>query len=145
MVNYAQQSIDGYKNLVAKNESEMKPTLLTKLDHTGREGLSDIEIRKNMQVYITFGSDTMAMNLCYLLYRVSRDPGICKRLVAEVSLPEKFTYKTPRDLPYLNQVIDKTLRLYSAVASALARAVLQEGTNLLGHHRMGDVFPEPDK
>lgn len=138
-----------------------KPTLLTKLFDAGEEGLSDPEIRDEAQGYIVAGSDTTAVTLTYLVYSVCRDEKIRNRLVDEVaSLPEGFTEKDARELPYLEQVINETLRLYSAIPAALPREVPPEGAHLAGYqlpggvtvstqaysfHRDQTIFPEPEK
>lgn len=157
---YAQQSIDRYKRVIAESD-DPKPTLFTKLYNAGKDGLSDIEIRNDAQAYIVAGSDTTAITLTYLVYSVCKDVNVREKLVAEVaSLPEGYTDKALRDLPYLNQVIDETLRLHTVVSMGLPRIVPREGANLSGYqlpggiavatqayslHRKEDIFPEPYK
>lgn len=160
MTSYAKQSIERYKRVITESDNP-KPTLFTKLYNAGKEGLSDVEIRNEARVYIIAGSDTTAVTLTYLVYAVCRDTSVREKLVAEVaSLPENFTDRSLRDLLYLNQVIDETLRLHSSVPTGLPRVVPQEGANLLGYqlpggvtvatqayslHRKEDIFPEPDR
>ncbi|EYE97982.1 cytochrome P450 [Aspergillus ruber CBS 135680] len=157
---YAQQSIDRYKRVISESD-DPKPTLFTKLYNAGKDGLSDIEIRNDAQAYIVAGSDTTAITLTYLVYSVCRDVNIREKLVAEVaSLPEGYTDRALRDLPYLNQVIDETLRLHTVVSIGLPRVVPREGANLSGYqlpggvtvttqayslHRKEDIFSEPYK
>ncbi|KAL1966540.1 hypothetical protein VTN77DRAFT_4462 [Rasamsonia byssochlamydoides] len=158
--NYAQQSIERYRKLIALDPTA-KSTLLTKLFNAEEDGLSDTEIRNQAQGYIVAGSDTTAVTLTYLVYSVCRDKTIRDRLVAEVSsLAEDFTEKDIRELPYLNQVINETLRLYSAVPSALPRVVPPERAYLAGYqlpagvtvstqaysfHRDPRIFPDPER
>lgn len=157
---YAQQSIDRYKRVIEESD-DPKPTLFTKLYNAGKDGMSDVEIRNDAQAYIVAGSDTTAITLTYLVYSVCKDVNVREKLVAEVaSLPEKYTDRALRDLPYLNQVIDETLRLHTVVSMGLPRVVPQEGANLSGYqlpggvavatqayslHRKEDIFPEPYK
>lgn len=104
------------------------------------------------------GSDTTAITLTYLVYEVCKHANIRARLVDEVtSLPEAFTDRMTRDLPYLHQVINETLRLYSVVQFGLPRILPSEGAGFLGYrlpggvnvatqayslHRREDIFPD---
>lgn len=161
MGKYAQQSIERYKNLISINPEDPKPTLFTKLFNAGEGGLTDFEIRLEAGGHITAGSDTTAITLTYLVYAVCGHREVQEKLVTEVaSLPESFVDNDVRDLPYLNQVINETLRLYPAVPGALPRAVPQEGANLAGYqlpggvtvstqayslHRDPNIFPDPER
>ena len=161
MGQYSQQSIERYKNLIAANPIDPKPTLFTKLFNAGEGGLTDFEIRLEAGGYITAGSDTTAITLTYLVYAVCRHKEVQEKLVAELAhLPERFADQDVRDLPYLDQVINETLRLYPAVPGALPRAVPREGANLAGYHFPGgvtvstqayslhrdpSVFPDPER
>lgn len=133
--------------------------MFTKLFGAGENGLSDRAINEEAQTYIVAGSDTTAVTLTYLVYSLCRDDRIRKKLVAELAgLPESFTDRDLRDLPYLSQVIDETLRLYPAVPSALPRSVPPEGAQFNGYslpagctvssqayslHRNPKIFPDP--
>ncbi|KAK4697094.1 hypothetical protein P7C71_g942, partial [Lecanoromycetidae sp. Uapishka_2] len=161
MGSYAGQSIERYKTLIQKNPSNPKPTLFTKLFNAGEGGLTDFEIRLEAGGYITAGSDTAAVTLTYLVHAVCRKKEIQEKLVAEVgTLPDNFTNNDAKELPYLEQVINETLRLYPAVPGALPRAVPPEGANLAGYqfpggvtvstqayslHRDPDIFPDPER
>ena len=161
MGQYAAQSIERYKKLIAANPANPKPTLFTKVFNAGENGLTDAEIRLEAGGYIAAGSDTTAITLTYLVWAVSRDAQIRKKLVAELSnVPEKPEDADLKDLPYLNRVIHETLRLYPAVPGALPRAVPREGATLAGKrlpggvtvstqayslHRDPALFPEPEQ
>ena len=161
MGNYATQSIERYKALISADPKYPKPTLFTKLFNAGEKGLSDFEIRLEAGGYITAGSDTAAISLTYLVWAVCRDRVIQEKLVAEVgSLPEDFTDSDVKELPYVDQVINETLRMYPAVPGALPRAVPAESAHLAGYripggaivstqaysmHRNADIFPDPER
>jgi cytochrome P450 len=49
------------------NPENPEPTLFTKLDKAGEEGLNDVEIRNEARTYIIAGSDTTANTLNYLV------------------------------------------------------------------------------
>ena len=158
---YAAQSVERYKTLIAANPDNPKPTLFTNVFNAGKNRLSDFEIRLEASGYIIAGSDTTAITLTYLVWAVCRDRKVQEKLVAELaSLPEQLRDSDARDLPYLSQVVHETLRLYPAVPSALPRAVPQEGATLAGYqlpggttvstqayslHRDPTVFVDPDR
>ncbi|KAI0161033.1 cytochrome P450 [Hypoxylon sp. FL1284] len=123
--------------------------------------LSQQDLTNESQSYITAGTDTTAITLTYLIYSVSQDTGIHRKLMQELNtLPSDFNHRHLRDLPYLNRVIDETLRLYGAASGALPRVVPKEGDTLVGHyipggaivstqsytiHRDTKIFPNPEK
>ncbi|KAJ5514962.1 hypothetical protein N7463_004514 [Penicillium fimorum] len=156
---YAMQSVERYKKLVFQTPSDPKPTLFTKL-FDEKSGLSYSDIIQEAQGYIVAGSDTTAVTLTYLTYSVCRDSRVREKLVAKLTtLPEPVMDKSLRDLPYLNQIISETLRLYTAVPFGLPRLVPPEGAQFNGYnvpggitvstqayslHRDPAIFPEPD-
>ncbi|KAJ5036242.1 hypothetical protein NUH16_004112 [Penicillium rubens] len=156
---YAMQSVDRYKKLISQNPSNPKQTLFTKL-FDEKSGMSYSDIIQEARGYIVAGSDTTAVTLTYLTYSVCRDNRVREKLVAELAtIPEPVTDKSLRDLPYLNQVINETLRLYTAVPFGLPRLVPPEGARFNGYHVPGGttvstqayslhrdhaIFPDPD-
>jgi cytochrome P450 len=158
---YAEQSIQRYKRLLASDPVNTTPTLFAKLFRAGDEGMPDEEIRTEALAYIVAGSDTTANTLTYLIWSVCRDKGIRQALAEELSgLPEDFGDQHLKELPYLNRVIDETLRLYSAAPSGLPRTVPSGGVDLAGYflpggttvctqayslHRDPNIFPSPEK
>ena len=161
LVMYAAQCVERYTNNLSQNPSDAKPTLFTKLFDTEKSGLSTADIRQEAQAFIVAGSDTTAVTMTYLTYSVCNDSRVRDKLNAELdSVPDPITDKSLRDMPYLNQVISETLRLYTAVPAGLPRLVPEEGANFNGYHvpagitvatqsyslhRDPNVFPEPDK
>ncbi|KAJ5770903.1 uncharacterized protein N7511_002954 [Penicillium nucicola] len=157
---YAAQSVDRYRSLIAENPSDPKPTLLTKLFDTEKNGLTYEDIRQEAQGFIVAGSDTTAVTMTYLSYAVSNDSRVREKLVAELmGIPEPVRDKDLRYLPYLNNVITESLRLYTAVPFGLPRAVPTEGAEFCGYslpggitvstqshslHRDPSIFSDPD-
>lgn len=156
METYCAESVQQYRSLKIDDPNRI-PTLLTKFFETS---LSDAEVTDEAMNFIIAGSDTTATTLTYLVWAVCSNPSIKEALVSELtSLPSDFRDQDLRALPYLNQVIDETLRLYAATPSGLPRVSSQNST-LASHcipagttvttqayslHRDADIFPNPEK
>ncbi|KAL7800233.1 cytochrome P450 [Trichoderma ceciliae] len=161
MGRYANESIARYRYLLDSDPTSVKWTLFTKVfQENDKESLTLAEVRSNAAAYIIAGSDTTSVSLTYLVWCVCRDPKVKAALLEELrTLPADFNTSHLRDLSYLNQVIDETLRVYSAIQSALPRYVPDGGDDIAGYwlpggttvctqaysmHRNPSVFPEPD-
>lgn len=175
---YADDSISRHYKIVEEEGDDSKPTLLSKLYNN--EEMTSVEVRDAASSYIVAGSDTtvgfiravrsppdMLMNvsqantLTYLFYLVSAAPDIKARLLNELqTLPDGFVYEHVKSLPYLNKVIEETLRLYPAASGILPRVVPNGGVEMKGHYLPGGsvvgssayvlqrnpaVFPDPLK
>lgn len=162
MRRYANESLGRYKKLVEENPDKPFPTLFTRLFKGEEdESLTFKEIVDEAQTYIIAGTDTTAITLTYIVWRVCQSPKIKQRLVEELrQLPEGFQDHDAMKMPYLNQVIEESLRLHGAAPAGLPRMVPPEGATLAGHylpggsvvctqawslHRMEDVFPDPER
>lgn len=126
-----------------------------------KETLTMGEILNNARSYIIAGSDTTSNTLTYLIWSVCRDPDIKKQLLEELNmLSEDFTDRDLKALPYMNRVIDETLRLYSAAPGGLPRSVPEGGATFGKHwlpggtvvltqayslHRNEEAFPDAEK
>ena len=158
---YAEQSLRRSKNMTLADPTRVKRTLFTKLFSASEEGSLEFnEIICNAQAYIVAGSDTTANTLTYLVWAVCRHPSVKQELLNELKdLPEGFQDADLKNLPYLNQVINESLRLYGAAPSALPRVVPRNGAELGGYwlpegttvctqaftlHRDPSVFPDPE-
>lgn len=88
------------------------------------------------------GSDTTSNSSCALLYHVARTPGCLAKLQAELdgAMPAEVTvptYEMVRDLPYLHDVVQETLRVHSTSGIGLPREIpadAPQGVHLLGHY-----------
>lgn len=130
---WAVETIKSYKSLLA--EENPKPTLFTPLFDKGDKGFTDLQITHLAGSNITAGSHTTATVMTYTIWAICKHPSVRDRLVAEVAqLPDGFKHSDVRDLPYLNQVIKESVRLYAAVPSVLPRVTPQGGAELLGYH-----------
>ncbi|KAL3469060.1 cytochrome P450 [Aspergillus californicus] len=113
MVQYANEAIARYKKQLITNAENPRKSLFTRLYNATADGLTDAEIRDEALSFIIAGSDTTATTLTYLVWALCRHPHVKGPLLEEVlSLPADFTDRDTRQLPYLGQVINETLRLY---------------------------------
>jgi cytochrome P450 len=92
------------------------------------DNLSDEEVSLEAVMLVVAGSGTTAVTLTYLIWAVISHPQIQTRLEEEVaSLEKHFTDKKLETLPFLNAVIQETLRLYGAAPGSLPRTVPRGG------------------
>ncbi|KAF1942105.1 cytochrome protein [Clathrospora elynae] len=161
MNTYAVESIRRYEKAAKAEPHNPKPTLFTKMFNANEETLPHVEVVANAQAYIIAGSDTTASSLTYLVWAVCRDPSIKSRLAAELgALPDGVKDEDLKALPYLNQVIQETLRCYAAAPANLPRNVPAGGCEIDGYwmpegtevqtqaysmHRDPVVYPEPER
>lgn len=130
-------------------------------ESTLKDELSDDMISSEATNVILAGTDTTSVSLTYLIWCVLTHPHVNKTLQAELcTCSADPTAKELEALPYLNRVIDETLRLYSAVPASLPRETPATGAMLAGYHIPGGttvgtqaytfhrnpaVFPDPEK
>lgn len=161
VVAYSNDRMQRYLELADENPSAVKRTLFASLlkDGTKGMGLSDRDITVESQSYITAGTDTTAVTMTYFVYAVCSNEPIRAKLIKELeTLPADFTHRHVRDLPYLNCVLEETLRLWGATQGAMPRVVPPEGVTLGGYrlprgvivstqnyslHRDEEAFPDP--
>lgn len=157
---YAVQSLERQRDDILSGSEKANRTLFSKvLRANEEETLSFEEVVANSQSYIIAGSDTTSNTLTFLTWAVATRPAIRDRLIKELqTLPDNFTESHVRELKYLDNVINETLRLHSAAPSTLPRAVPQGGAQIGGYflaegttigtqaytmHRNPDTFPNP--
>jgi cytochrome P450 len=134
--------------------------LLEARDEDG-SALSAEEVRDQLMTLIFAGHDTSTSTLSFMLYELSRNPEPLARLQAELDRVLGGAVPTPaqleRELPYLEMVMDETLRLYPPAWIGPRRAV--RDFEFRGHtvpagahvnycswasHRLPEVFPDPE-
>ncbi len=74
-----------------------------------------------------------------LLYRLAEDPGRLEKVHAEVAAVDCSDDKILQKLPYLNGVINETLRLHPAVPTAGYRKTPKEGATKCGRSVPGET------
>jgi cytochrome P450 len=146
----------------ARGESgaDVLSMLLDAEDEDG-EGFTATELRDQLMHLLFGGHDTSSSTVSFLFYELARNPSVLSRLLAELDQTLGGRPPTVADLveslPYLQTVIDETLRLYPPVWFGPRRAVssfsfggytVPAGTHIIHSawvsHHLPDVFPNPE-
>jgi benzoate 4-monooxygenase len=105
------------------------------------EPLGFEELTAEALTQLIAGSDTTSNSSCALLYHVTKTPGVLEKLQAELDAATPDDAKVPsyeaiRNLPYLEAVINETLRHHSTSGIGLPRQVPADspGVTIRGHH-----------
>ncbi|SPO02042.1 probable benzoate 4-monooxygenase cytochrome P450 [Cephalotrichum gorgonifer] len=122
----------GRKDLLAR--------LMEGRDEKG-EPLGREELTAEALTQLIAGSDTTSNSSCALLYHVVRTPGVLRKLQEEIdaAIPDGTaipTYESVKNLPYLEMVINETLRHHSPSGIGLPREIPpnSRGVTLQGHY-----------
>ncbi|KAI0384769.1 cytochrome P450 [Hypomontagnella monticulosa] len=105
------------------------------------EPLGFEELTAEALTQLIAGSDTTSNSSCALLYHVARTPGVQQKLQAELdaAIPSPSTtvpeYDAIKNLPYLQNVINETLRIHSTSGIGLPREIPRDspGVTIRGH------------
>jgi benzoate 4-monooxygenase len=104
------------------------------------EKLGRAELTAEALTQLIAGSDTTSNTSCAILYWICKTPGVLQKLQKELdeAIPEGMeipTFDMVKDLKYLHNVINETLRIHSTSALGLPRLVPPgRGIDILGHH-----------
>ncbi|KAG8163382.1 hypothetical protein KVR01_006679 [Diaporthe batatas] len=182
MVEFARQRIEAFRARLAKDmvregsllKRVVETSVQTNLDNEGlgkteqdehrlTQPLTDLELMENAIVFIQAGSETSLSSSLYFLYEVDKHPAVKEKLVKEIreacssdtgTIPR---FESIQHLPYLNQVLDETLRLRGPIPVNLPR--ISPGKQIGGHfvpagtrvcnlayttHRDPAIFPDPE-
>jgi cytochrome P450 len=136
--------------------------LIDATDEDGQAALSDLQIRDEVMTLLFAGHDTTTSTIAFMFYELAHHPDVVDRLLAEQdaqlagNAPPTPSQLMGDGLPYLEQVLDETLRLYPPAWIGPRRSVAPFELN--GHtvpggafvnycswasHRLPDVFPDP--
>jgi cytochrome P450 len=138
---------------------DMLSDLMESRDEAGRP-LSDQEIADELTTILLAGHDTTVSLFSWMVMLLGQHPAVLDRVRAEQEALLDGRLPTPEDLramPYLDQVISETLRLYPPAWMGPRRCI--EGFSFAGHsipartrvsysewatHRLPHYFAEPD-
>jgi benzoate 4-monooxygenase len=111
------------------NRKDLLARLQEGRDEKG-EPLGFEELTAEALTQLIAGSDTTSNSSCALLYYVAGTPGVLPKLQAELdaAIPDGVAtkvpdYETVRNLPYLEAVINETLRIHSTSGIGLPRQI----------------------
>lgn len=101
-------------------------------------------LETDARLLVVAGSDTTSAALTFAFYNIARDPKIIEGLRSElsdnnISNGPDLNVHSLKDLPYLNGVINETLRLHPPVPSGFFRDTPPEGVTMGGHFLPGGV------
>jgi len=126
------------------------------------KGLSNEDIREEVDTFVFEGHDTTAMGLNWATFLLGHNPEIQEKLQEELDRVledgKEVTMEDVKELKYLELVIKEAQRLYPSVpifARRITKDVkvgkytIPEGANILvftyGLHRDPKVFPDPER
>jgi len=108
-------------------------------DENGKK-LGRSELTAEALTQLIAGSDTTSNTSCAILYWICKTPGVLQKLQKELdeAIPTGVdvpTFDMVKDLKYMQNVINETLRIHSTSSLGLPRLVPPgRGIEILGHH-----------
>jgi len=139
LVRMTQDIIAKRRAATDRKEHVKKDILQSILDAntTDPVGFPQTRIRSEMNTFMAAGTDTTSFTLSCTLLFLLNNSGTLEKLQKELEtiFPKKedpITFAATQDLPYLNGVINETLRLMPSVNMGLAR-ITSETTVLSGY------------
>ncbi len=115
MKRVADAAIEKRRKTGAKAVPDLLDLLLEGMDPETKRQMNSAELRDNLLTFIVAGHETTALTLAWALYLCAFDQDVQEKLYAEVSEVLGGRIAGPDDigkLPYTEQVIKETLRLY---------------------------------
>lgn len=133
MKDIADESITRRRESGPKEIPDLLDLLMEGEDPKTSRTMNPSELRDNLLTFIVAGHETTALTLGWALYLCAFDPAVQEKLRAEaqsVLNGKTATYEDVKNMPYCEQVIKETLRLYPP-AAFLSRTA-QEDDELCG-------------
>jgi cytochrome P450 len=163
LIEFAREAIEIRRSQGNGARVDTLQRLLEAVDPETGARLSDKQLISEAILQLIAGTDTTAVTLTWIMYRLQQNPECLERLRKEVleavpDLDQPVTHAAIHDLSYLDAVINETQRLHPIVSAAFDRAVPDEGVELGGYflpkgtvvivsvstlHEDPNVFPDP--
>lgn len=130
------QRLDGKKD---PERVDLLARLMEGKDENGNK-LGREELTAEALTQLIAGSDTTSNTSCAILYWITKTPGVLQKLQKELddAIPAGVdvpTYDMVKDLKYMNNCIQETLRIHSTSSLGLPRVVPPgPGIDILGKH-----------
>ncbi len=160
MKRVADAAIEKRRKVGAKAVPDLLDLLLEGMDPETKRQMNSAELRDNLLTFIVAGHETTALTLAWALYLCAFDQDVQEKLFAEVSEVLGGRIAGPEDigkLPYTEQVIKETLRLYPPASfisrtaqgadELCGREIRKKDTVMLPIYalqRNQELWPEPD-
>jgi len=160
MKRVADAAIEKRRKVGAKEVPDLLDLLLEGMDPETKRQMNSAELRDNLLTFIVAGHETTALTLSWALYLCAFDPNVQEKLYAEASKVLGGRIAGPEDigkLPYTEQVIKETLRLYPPASfisrtaqgadELCGREIRKKDTVMLPIYalqRNQELWPEPD-
>ncbi|KAI7815466.1 cytochrome p450 [Rhyzopertha dominica] len=127
-------------------------------------GLTLEELAAQVFIFFVAGFETSSTTGAFCLFELSQNQEVQDRVRNEIELvlnkhDEKLTYESVKEMKYMDQVVDETLRKYPALSIIFrectkdyvipeTNTVIRKGTKVtvssLGLHHDPEYFPDPD-
>lgn len=130
------------QRLDGKQDAERVDLLARLMEGKDEKGekLGREELTAEALTQLIAGSDTTSNTSCAILYWITKTPGVLQKLQKELdeAIPAGVdvpTFEMVKDLKYMNNVIQETLRIHSTSSLGLPRVVPPgAGIEILGQH-----------
>ncbi|XP_017066146.1 probable cytochrome P450 6a13 [Drosophila eugracilis] len=163
-LNTVRQTLD-YRRKENINRNDLIQILMELGEKENKDALSFEQIAAQALVFFLAGFDTSSTTMSFCLYELALNPDIQERLRVEVvdvlgRHNQRLTYESIQEMPYLDQVVDETLRKYPILPHLLRRSTkyyqipdsnltLEPGTKIMipvhSIHHDPELYPEPEK
>lgn len=131
------------RRLAKKTDRTDLISLMLRENDPNKEPLSRPEIETNAAVIIIAGSETTATLLSGATFHLLKNPETYKKLTKEIrgafGSPEEISIASTLNLPYLQAVVEESLRMYPPAAAGFARQVPEGGRIISNHYVPGGV------
>ncbi|RUS15510.1 cytochrome P450 [Endogone sp. FLAS-F59071] len=130
---FTNDTIQKRKNGKRRNDLLQK---LIDAQENPEDPLTDFDVFLQMGLFLQAGSDTSSNTLVFCVVELVRNPSVCAQLVSEIrdAFPSRDTlpsHTTLKELPYLNAVLNETLRMHMQSGQGIPR-ITQEDVVLGG-------------